>query len=1204
MSLLWSQVREEIPRKSPATADETAAAHYRGPAVRSQAAFLVGVNEYINDTVAAIPHSVRNCQLMEDRFVRLGFDDVRLMTSATSVQPTTANISSAIRKMKADLYINGSNSNNVGSGGGCELLVIYLSLHTYLANGTLYVVPCDYDPADTSTHLPLEDLVGDDGGGPTLRTVVILDGVHAPGTRRSFPLSRQSSSMSRCNNLPNNVTLLCTAPDFEGSFTLKLLHGLVDLGERQLSLCATSLMKATGPSALMYPLQSTAHTVPIATTAQVSDISDTNVSYLVAMSVAGATSEQGVVHLVSESFPTARVRVLRDAVQPFVIVLSGDEPSLGPVIDYERHGELLDVVCEQLNLPRVTLHKSFHGRLYMSVPESDAQTILNTFHRKMRFGPADDNASPTVHYFGLIYRVELTTTYRHYLLCDALARLHVPEERSRVRLEEVGPCQASSTGAVSSANRGGSVPRHQNDVSANNKHADSSPAPSARKHQAAVVNTRDLEQRVNDVQQRFAQDTAAGRDYGDIEAQVRELQVIVRDMQDRGQQQMASDAQSQQFKRSVQMQLDEMRHRVSQEFESKVGTIGTMMEDHERQISHLTEAISRERAETDSLRRAMKEEQTRVRDELVQLLVRVEKKSADEDGAMLRAEERRLQDERRHADRVAFEEKLNRRATIIEDALKRDVSELTLRLDAVQHDAAAIHQVSAVPQQLTRMQQQITNLEQHLTSVLDMQEQMRVELEVAKKRVASSASSSASPGRGFLTPNGDLTDEARNMIVTIAQQTVSKLVNEENARVASQVVSLQRQLDALTTRVDQELKSGGVGSNIAQQLAHSEESINDVKHQLRELDLKLRERQLSDAQLRAELGSLSPRRSASQQPDENSSGGRLTLKMTELATVLNEMRSQVYQLQSDVQVLQSQQTHHAAQREKDTISLTDFVQTSVNELLAHQNKKIADVEKRTEESLLAAMSSSSLNNNNNNYHHVNNSTSSAAAAAAVEELTTRVDSVAAATNETHRTLKKDVMSRLSELEERLLGVQQLTQNKDRVDSVTAQSLSQRVESVCANTKETQLHIERVLHETMGAMRRELDNLQGTVSELKEHQKNKHNNADDATGGGDVNVLDEIQGEITSLRSKLRSHAGDIESCEKGVKDVKMRIDDLGMDVAKVQGFIEVESDTRARIAELDTRIGEVESSLRRVQKEGRRASMASMRSEAKTSSNV
>eukprot|EP00759_Apiculatamorpha_spiralis_P037957 PhF_6_TR37521/c0_g1_i2/m.55473 len=635
MSLLWSQLRDSLPRKAPATADEIAAATYRGPTITSRRAVLVGINEFTHESVSHIPSSVRNSQLFEDRFTKFGFDEVTTLSSAGKTPTKDAILSAITNARRASIAPREPNSS-------CDLVVIFLSTHSYLANGLLHVVPSNYDPMDPSTHLSLDDIVMA-GTLPHHRTVIIVDGVHAPSTRKCFPLARNATSMGRCNNLPPTVSLLCTPVDFEGSLTLKLLHALVDLGEMGLPMTPSLLISAVGASALLYPLQSSTHSIHMASQSPMMESANQHVSFLSAVSVASTVSEATIPSMLSRSMPLLKTNLVKDTIQPFVFALEGgDGKYRGPVADFETHANELNLLCERQNLPRITLHKSFYGRLYLSIPMSQFADVRSCFHRKMVFGVKE--TAPTIQYFGVVYRVELTGTYRDYLLCDALARLHISEVDTRLRFEEVGPCHPARVQPPP-------PPQQQQQYTPTSASvADSSPVPlsiqverSIEKVNTAVLQQQQLQQshlmalaasntinnnvqspqpastyqpnviaqglqlqtiqdRIQTLEARMTQssdDTALRELY----AHVQEMDSMVRELNERMALQRTSEDSAQNLRKSVLSQIDDIKLRMTSEADSRMNVLIATLDDHERQLARMADQTARDKADSETLRR-------------------------------------------------------------------------------------------------------------------------------------------------------------------------------------------------------------------------------------------------------------------------------------------------------------------------------------------------------------------------------------------------------------------------------------------------------------------------------------------------------------------------------------------------------------------------------------------------------------------------
>ena len=173
----WDLLREEQPPKTLANKEYVSQVAYDGDHITARGVILIGVTEFDSPQIQNLPTPLRDVQLLEERFRRYNIDHITVLNSAQRDRirkPTAENIVRAIREMRLQL----------GTGG---VLHVVISTHGIVEDGSLRLIPSDFDPYTRTNSLHVDDisqLICPASGGRGVLTVDYSS--HYIETMRSF----------------------------------------------------------------------------------------------------------------------------------------------------------------------------------------------------------------------------------------------------------------------------------------------------------------------------------------------------------------------------------------------------------------------------------------------------------------------------------------------------------------------------------------------------------------------------------------------------------------------------------------------------------------------------------------------------------------------------------------------------------------------------------------------------------------------------------------------------------------------------------------------------------------------------------------------------------------------------------------------------------------------------------------------------------
>eukprot|EP00759_Apiculatamorpha_spiralis_P050091 PhF_6_TR4492/c2_g1_i4/m.6204 len=232
-------------------------------------ALFIGVSQFEDPSIPAVTYAPQDCNLFSQCLHHFGFQTTHLLND--NYRLTRTHILKTLESQNTDGTVG-------DSGGGLVLQVIYIVSHAALtADGGVKVVLYDYrDTEDNVGCVTLQELCTV-GMTPSQRRIVIVDGVHK-GTRDLFRWPEHVIPVVL--NVPGVVTILRKPQTSGSSLTLKLMHAIEELGNRQSQVTCKTLVDAVErDQASMIPPHGATGSLTIAQPAQCSSLSEAPVSF-------------------------------------------------------------------------------------------------------------------------------------------------------------------------------------------------------------------------------------------------------------------------------------------------------------------------------------------------------------------------------------------------------------------------------------------------------------------------------------------------------------------------------------------------------------------------------------------------------------------------------------------------------------------------------------------------------------------------------------------------------------------------------------------------------------------------------------------------------------------------------------------------------------------------------------------------------------
>jgi hypothetical protein len=266
------------------------------------------------------------------------------------------------------------------------------------------------------------------------------------------PLLSPFSVHAISSNDRRNVVLppmLTPRDGFEGHITLKLLHALLDLGDggrlpsiaaiaALISDVAVLLQGQHGAATAAWcssPLTSLAKATFIACVSQpIYRDAETNEMVVPDGRAVGGNVKRIVLG--------SKIRLVLDKKPAFILAFATDRMTYSFTVD-DAH-EAFDVACSEQNLNTPSINfVTYDGRVHASLQPADfAPVIERLMNGSLTLREPASRATMRWLYLGVSYKFEVVSTYREYLLMDALTRLRSPASAGdvtrQVILEDLG----------------------------------------------------------------------------------------------------------------------------------------------------------------------------------------------------------------------------------------------------------------------------------------------------------------------------------------------------------------------------------------------------------------------------------------------------------------------------------------------------------------------------------------------------------------------------------------------------------------------------------------------------------------------------------------------------------------------------------------------------------------------------------------------
>eukprot|EP00755_Sulcionema_specki_P005772 Sspe_Gene.33681::Locus_16424_Transcript_1_1_Confidence_1.000_Length_5764::g.33681::m.33681 len=444
----WYELREIPQPKTLASRDQVQKVLHEGEPIEARGAVLIGMTEFNAPNVANLPMPLRDVQMIEERFRLFGVDRITMLTSAQkSNKPYKASIFQAIADMRRAIGPQG-------------LLTVVISTHGITDGRSLLLLPTDFEPATGANAIPLEELVGAICSAKGERGILIVDySSHHVETQLSFPQVDVNAPVPLPPITPG-FALMCSPPAIPSSYSAKFVAMIDELLERKLPVCPNSIFaiflkhslrwfgepkkemvlltdRARVAPSGRYPLFNWDYVMGLSNARHVTCMA--NVSMALPHPGAPSPEARVVGQALKRAAPQLKIRPITDKLHHFVIRLQGGPPSRGPGGDKVYYRNELNAICTERGLPHAELNKAWFGCLLGSIPSRDFDVFREGLLATRSFGHSGTTESlPSIDYFGVFYRLEVTCAYKEYLLLDAVCRKQTPHPELQITVEEIG----------------------------------------------------------------------------------------------------------------------------------------------------------------------------------------------------------------------------------------------------------------------------------------------------------------------------------------------------------------------------------------------------------------------------------------------------------------------------------------------------------------------------------------------------------------------------------------------------------------------------------------------------------------------------------------------------------------------------------------------------------------------------------------------